>query len=131
MLEAKTISVSIPCPWMTLYETIWQPEVFPRWASGLAESTLEKEGDRWLAKGPEGMVKIRFTEWNEFGIMDHYIDVGADQEVCVPMRVVPNGDGAEVLFTLYRLPGMTDAKFAADAAWVMQDLQALKSLFER
>lgn len=130
MLEAKTISVSISCPWKTLYETIWQPEFFLKWASGLAESTLEKDGDRWLAKGPEGMVRIRFTAWNEFGVMDHYVDVGADQEVCVPMRVIPNAQGAEVLFTLYRQPGMTEEKFNVDAAWVAKDLTTLKSLLE-
>ena len=129
MLEAKTISVSVPCPWKTLYEAIWRPEFFPKWASGLAESALERDDERWLAKAPDGTVnRIRFTAWNEFGIMDHYVDVGADQEIYVPMRVVPNADGAEVLFTLYRQPGMTDEKFDADAAWVAKDLKALKSL---
>lgn len=47
------------------------------------------------------------------------------------MRVVPNGDGSEVVFTLFRQPGMTDEQFAADAAWVAKDLAALKAVFER
>lgn len=46
------------------------------------------------------------------------------------LRVVPNGDGAEVMFTLLRQPGMTDAQFAEDAAWVEKDLAALKSILE-
>jgi hypothetical protein len=130
MLEAKTISISIRHPWQSLYDAIWQPRFFPKWASGLARSTLEQEGDRWKAQGPEGTIKIRFTARNEFGIMDHYVDAGAEQEVYVPMRVIPNAGGAEVLLTLFRQPGMTDEKFAADAAWVEKDLRALKSLFE-
>lgn len=130
MLEARTISVSIHFPWQELYETIWQPEFFPKWASGLAGTTLKREGDRWETEGPEGTVKIRFTAQNEFGIMDHYVDVAADQEVYVPMRVVPNMGGAEVLLTLFRQRGMTDERFEADAAWVEKDLNMLKSLFE-
>jgi len=44
---------------------------------------------------------------------------------------VPNGDGCEVMFTLLKLPGMTDEQFAADAAHVLKDLSTLKSLMER
>jgi hypothetical protein len=47
------------------------------------------------------------------------------------MRVVPNGTGAEVTFLLFRTPDMTDAAFAADAAAVARDLNALKTLLER
>jgi hypothetical protein len=46
------------------------------------------------------------------------------------MRVIPNGSGSEVLFTLVRAPGMTDQEFANDAQQVERDLAALKSLLE-
>jgi hypothetical protein len=36
----------------------------------------------------------------------------------------------EVQFTLFRVPGMNDEKFAADAEWVMRDLSKLKELLE-
>jgi hypothetical protein len=48
-----------------------------------------------------------------------------------PLLVVPNGDGAEVVFTLFRQPEMTDERFAADVAWVERDLTALKAVLER
>jgi hypothetical protein len=129
MLEARTISISIGRPWRELYDAIWQPMIFPRWASGLSRSSLEKDGDAWKAEGPEGRVRIRFTDHNPFGVMDHYVEVGTGTEIYVPMRVIPNGDGAEVLLTLFRQPGMSDAKFQADAEWVARDLLALKALF--
>jgi hypothetical protein len=47
------------------------------------------------------------------------------------MRVVPNADGTELIFTLFRLPGMTDEKFEQDAKLVLTDLMALKNLLER
>ena len=43
-----------------------------------------------------------------------------------PMRVVPNGAGSLVTFTLFRQEGMSDADFARDVGMVESDLQALK-----
>ena len=39
--------------------------------------------------------------------------------------------GAEVLVTLFRQPGMSEAKFSADAEWVLRDLLTLKALVTR
>jgi hypothetical protein len=47
-----------------------------------------------------------------------------------PMRVVPNGDGCEVVFTLRRLPDMSDEDFERDAGLVQADLTRLKQLME-
>lgn len=40
MLPAEPCSVSIACNWQALYERIWRPEFFPKWASALSESDL-------------------------------------------------------------------------------------------
>jgi hypothetical protein len=47
------------------------------------------------------------------------------------MRVVPNGDGSEFIFTLFRQPEMSEEKFAEDRAAVEEDLRTLKELLER
>jgi hypothetical protein len=129
MLEARTISVSINRPWRALYDAIWRPEYFPHWASGLSNAGMQQQGDHWLATGPEGPIRIRFTGHNGFGVMDHHVDLGGGQEVHVPLRVVANDAGAEILLTLFRQPGMSDAGFLADAEWVERDLRKLQSLF--
>jgi hypothetical protein len=131
MLEARTVSVSIARPWDEVYEAIRRPEDFAKWASGLSASPLMQDGDRWTVAGQDGPVRISFTGRNAFGVMDHHVDLGAGPEVHVPMRVVPNGAGAEVLVTVFRRPGMSDEAFAADAAWVLRDLLALKALLTR
>jgi hypothetical protein len=130
MLPARTFSVSIRHDWRTFYERIWRPEFFPEWASGLAQSKLRKEGDQWCADGPEGPIRIRFTPHNEHGVMDHFVDTGAATQVYVPLRVLQNGDGAEVLLTLFRQLDMDEEQFAADARWVNRDLKKLKTLIE-
>ena len=129
MLPARTYSVSIDRDWRALYEEIWQPDYFTKWASGLAESDLRREGDNWAADGPEGQIRIRFTPHNDFGVMDHFVTAGGDSEIHIPLRVVQNGTGAEVMLTLYRQPDMSDERFAADAKWINADLKTLKALF--
>ena len=46
------------------------------------------------------------------------------------MRVIPNGDGCDVVFTVRRRPGMSDADFAADVAAVDADLATLRSVLQ-
>ncbi|SAK75972.1 polyketide cyclase [Caballeronia ptereochthonis] len=130
-METMTIGASIDRDWRELYDAIWHPEVFPTWASGLAQSTLEDHGDHWRARGPEGEVTIRFTGYNAFGVMDHRVDLPGGDQVYVPLRVFQNGAGAEVALTLFRQPGMSDEKFAADAEWVRRDLATLAARYAK
>lgn len=128
MLSSRTLSLTIPRHWLDLYETIWKPEFFPKWASGLTNSTLEPEGNRWRATGPQGTVKIRFTPHNPFGVMDHWVDTGFGKEIYMPMRVIANEQGAEVMVTVYRQPLTSEDKFKQDIEWVSKDLEKLNQL---
>ncbi len=130
LLEARTVSIAIGRAWNDLYEAIWRPESFSRWASGLAKSSLERDGDWWQGEGPAGPVRVCFTGHNAFGVMDHTVDLGGGTEIYVPLRVVPNGGGAEVMLTLFRQPGMSEGDFLADVEWVKWDLLALRELAE-
>jgi hypothetical protein len=47
------------------------------------------------------------------------------------MRLIVNGRGCELLFTLFREPKMSDAQFASDAGFVQRDLNGLKRLLEK
>lgn len=128
-LETRTIGVSIRRPWREVYDFARRPENFARWASGAAKS-LRKEGGEWVADGPEGRAILRFAPRNDFGVLDHTVILASGAEIRVPLRVVPNGRGCEVMLTLFRQPGMTDAVLARDAAWIAEDLAALKALLE-
>jgi hypothetical protein len=131
MFESHTFSIAIGRPWKEVYEAIWRPEVFPTWASGLSKTSLERDGEVWKAEGPAGTVRIRFTDHNPYGVMDHYVDTGSGSVIYVPLRVVSNADGAEVLLTLFRQPEMSEEQFLADAESVRRDLIALKTLLAR
>lgn len=130
MDDVHHISISIARRPSDVYDFASDPRNLPRWASGLARAEVTQEGDEWVADAPFGTVRVRFAPRNPFGVMDH--DVRLDSGVIVhnPMRVVPNGEGSECVFTLIRQPGMSDEQLAADKATLEKDLQTLKALLE-
>jgi hypothetical protein len=126
---SRTISVCINRPADVVYNFASVPENFPRWASGLGIS-ITKINDEWIAETPHGPIKVRFTERNSFGVLDHYVIPESGSQIYIPLGVIANGTGSEIIFTLFRLPDMSDEKLAEDAAWVKRDLNALKTLVE-
>ena len=129
MFESRTLSVRINRDPREVYDFASVPANFPRWATGLGKS-IEKVNDDWIAQTPQGPMKVRFTARNTLGVLDHYVMPEPGVEIYIPMRVIPNGSGSELLFTLFRLSDMSDEKFAEDTEWVMRDLTTLKNLLE-
>lgn len=129
-MTARIIHVSIERPWRTVHAFASKPENMPLWAAGLA-SGLARDGDDWVGDGgPIGKIKVRFAPDNDLGVIDHRVTLETGQSFNNALRVVPNGDGAEVMFTLLRQPEMDDEAFETDAAAIAADLATLKALVE-
>jgi len=127
---AKHISASINRPAAQVYEFASKPENLPKWAAGLSGS-IKKVDEDWIAASPMGKVKVKFAEKNQFGVLDHDVTLLSGVKFYNPMRVFPNNDGSELVFTLYRRPDVADQEFAEDAKAVEKDLAKLKTLLER
>jgi hypothetical protein len=128
--EARALTVRIKRSAAEAYEFLSLPENFPKWASGLGAS-LRRNGDDWVVETPEGPATVRFSERNAYGVLDHQVRLPRGGTVYMPLRVIANGLGCDLVLTLFRRPEMTEAQFAADAEWVMRDLEAAKRLLER
>lgn len=128
MAESLYLSVSIARDAEAAYAFLCVPENFPKWASGLGP--LRRSGEGWVTETPEGPMQVRFSERNAFGVLDHWVTPSSGPTITVPLRVIRNGDGCELVLTLFRQPGMSDERFAADGEWVMRDLMAAKALLE-
>jgi uncharacterized membrane protein len=129
LFEARPITVSIARPADQVYAFAHKPESFPQWAAGLG-ARLTRDGDRWIAHRPDGDVQVRFSPRNGYGVLDHWVTLPDGAEISIPLRVVANGDGAEVTLTLFRTPGMDAARFERDQGMVANDLAKLKALLE-
>jgi len=129
LLKSRTVSVAINCDPATVYEFVSNPENLPKWAKMFCRS-IKKSNGGWIVETPQGPVNVRFSKRNDFGVLDHYVSSAPGVEVFVPMRVVPNGSGSEVLLALFQPVGMSAEKLAEDIRWVEQDLHHLKSIME-
>ncbi len=101
----------------------------PLWAEGLSAG-IRNENGRWITDSPMGVVEVSFLGGVEFGVLDHDVIFPDGTRVHNPLRVLRNDDGAEVVFTLYRLPGVSDDEFESDAELVRADLMRLRDALE-
>lgn len=112
-----------------VYDFVSNLENLPRWASNTFPSIKEVNGE-WVVDTSQGQNKVMLAERNNFGILDHYVKLTSGVEVYVPMRVVKNGDGSEVMLTVFQTPEMTDERYAEDIITVEKDLNHLKTIIE-
>ena len=126
--ESRQISESIDRPAAEVYDYAADPAHLPEWAPGLGSSVENVDG-RWFVETPAGG-RCRFVERNEFGVLDHEVTLPSGDVIYNPMRVVPNGDGCDVVFSLRRLPDMSSEDFERDAGLVQADLTRLKQVLE-
>jgi hypothetical protein len=129
-MKSRTLSLSIACPPERVYAYVRTPANLPEWLTSFCRS-VRKSGDDWFIETTDGAIGIRFVPENEFGILDHSVTLPDGQEILNPMRVMANGTGSEVLFTLFQTLGMSDEQFAQDAGMVEADLRMLKSVLEK
>jgi len=128
-VESRTVSVRINRPLQSAYDFLALPSNWNTWAAGLGKS-IRRAGDEWVAESQDGQLKVRFTPRNAFGVLDHYVKRSSGAEIYVPMRLLANDTGSELLFTLFREPSQSDERLAADLEFVQKDLKVLKAALE-
>ena len=131
--RSEHLSVFIDRRASTVYAFVADPANLPLWASGVS-SGIEQvggPGGDWVSQSPFGPVTIRFAPANPFGVADHDVTVPGGGTTHNPLRVLPEGTGSEVVFTLRDRPGLSEAEFEADARTVVADLTTLKGVLER
>lgn len=129
--ESRHLSVHIARSAGDVYAYAADPAHLPAWAHGLSESISPSgRGGEWVAESPMGRVTVVFAPRNSLGVLDHDVTLPTGETVHNPVRVLPDGPGSEVVFTIGHRPDMTDEEFDRDAATVAADLDRLRQLLE-
>ena len=128
-MKAKTLTIFIERNAGDVYDFVQNPENMPKWAKTFCKS-IKRTGEDWVLMTPQGPARLKITERNDLGVLDHYLTPAPGVDLLVPMRVVPNGRGSEVIFTLFQLPMIPDENFAKDIIKVRTDLRTLKGVME-
>lgn len=130
-MRNRTVSVEIAVPTETVYRCVRDPEQLPLWAAGICKSVTVKDGVWHVDTGTElGTVLLEFCTDNSFGVLDHAVTLPDGVSVLNPMRVLVNGEGSELLFTVFQTAGMSDETFVRDVQAVTRDLKTIKTLLE-
>jgi hypothetical protein len=127
--ETKHISERIDRRPADVYDYVSDPANLPNWARGLGRS-IENVDGRWFVETDSGRVGFAFVERNAYGVLDHVVTLPSGEAIYNPMRVIPDGEGSEVVFSVRRLPDMSDVDFVRDAGLVQADLTRLKQVLE-
>ena len=133
--QTCTLAVSIDAPFDAVVADLADPSAHPRWAreffAGDAVPGDEPGEVRVQVPMMGGLVRMRVDAVRELGVLDLYLaPEGAPYGPAVPIRVLHNGDGADVLFTLSRAPGMPQEAWEAGTASMARELDALKDRLE-
>ncbi|MFJ8866841.1 SRPBCC family protein [Streptomyces sp. NPDC102473] len=128
--ETRHLSIRIDRPAGQVYAYASEPSHLPAWAAGLGASIEETDG-QWIADSPMGRVVVDFAPRNDFGVLDHHVTLPSGETVYNPVRVIADGPGCEVVFTLRRRPGVSAEEFRRDEAAVSADLATLKRIAEQ
>ncbi|GAA2688751.1 SRPBCC family protein [Actinoplanes palleronii] len=130
-IDSRHVTEHIDRPARVVYEYAADPANLAHWAAGLGASIRRAEG-RWLVDVPDGggTAEVVFVARNDLGVLDHEVHLPTGEIVYMPVRVIADGDRAEIVFTVRRAPGMTDDEYDRDAAAVARDLSVLKKILE-
>jgi hypothetical protein len=128
-VKTRLLSATIDASPERVYAFAADPLNLPKWAAGLGRSISRIDG-RWMVETPNGVVTVEFAPKNALGVLDHTVTLPDGAKVFLPIRVVANGTGSELVFVLFQTAGMSDAEFERDAGMVAADLRTLKRLLE-
>ena len=113
--RSETRTISIAAPPRAVLDVVGDPRRFPDWAPAFARS-VRPEGDDWLVNTGTGEARVRVVVAAEQGTVD-VLDAGR-----------PNGEGSELVFTLFFPDDAAEQGIAQQMATVEDELRAARSL---
>lgn len=135
MFETKTLTVSIDASFETVFNDLSEPTTHPEWAVEFFHGKAERRGDgEIVANVPRmgGAVRIKVDSDVSSGVIDVFLAPGEQAFGSpIPVRLLENGSGVDVLWTLARSPGMPDTAWTEGLNSMQAELQKLKARHEK
>jgi hypothetical protein len=128
-MESRHVSRVISASPQIVYDFAANVDNLPKWAAGLAQTEVTREGGTLWVESPMGRVSIRFIAPNDFGVLDHDVTLPSGVTVTNPVRVIAHPEGAEIVFTARQFD-LTDDEFDRDTRLIGEDLDRLRRLVE-
>jgi len=130
-MRADTQTVTIPVQAAEVFRFLADPANLPKWAVGFCHTIRpDADGEHWLAQTAQGEVRVRYRTDPATGVIDYHLAPAPGVELVAHSRVVPNGEGAEYVFTQFQAPGTPDAVFESQVEALREELVVLRALLK-
>ena len=129
-MNSDTQSITINCDFGKLYDFISEPVNIPEWIPQFCTS-VEHNGDGWVAQTAAGKVKLFCKSNREFGIIDYEFKPVLPIKLMLHSRIIPNSKGCVFVITHFKLPFASDEIFEKQKDKVIQQLGTLKKFMEK
>jgi hypothetical protein len=123
--HSETRTIAIGTPPADVHAFISNPDNFPRWAPGFA-SAVRRDGEQWIVTSAQGDAAIVMAADRDAGTVD--VLRAHDRTRGAFLRVLPNGTGSEILFTLFFAPERPVEAVAAQMRVVEDELDTIRRL---
>lgn len=123
--RSKTLTAALPEDSQAIFAWIADPENLPQWHSAFCRS-VRRENGRWMVESPRGLLGIRFIRDDRALVLDWIVRFDDGQELTTAIRVLPNGDGSEIVVTLLKPAGFSEAAFQEQFRWIESALRELR-----
>jgi hypothetical protein len=133
--ESHCLTITIDAPFESVCSDLSDPSTHPHWATEFFSDTAAVPvGDgtyRLTAPMMGGAVLARTEARPSLGVIDLFLAPdGAPFGEPLPIRVIRNGSGVDVLWTLSRPDGLPDQAWHSGVASMQRELQALRRRHE-
>jgi hypothetical protein len=132
-MKSNTQSITIDREAERVFRFVAEPRNLPRWASTFAPQIVPAGDDQWVVPSPAGDVLIHFDADDERHTVDFHMKPVVPTpgvEGSAASRVVPNGAGAEYVFTMFQFEGMPDEIWHGQLEELPRELARLKQAVE-
>ena len=134
VFESKTLTITINAPFKKVMSDLADPMTHPEWATEFFSGSAEKtDYDYVLVPVPMmgGIIKFKVEADILLGNLDLYL-TPQDSDFGTPLqvRIIKNGDGVDILWTLLRFPGVSDSDWERGLISMSKELVALKKRLE-
>lgn len=129
-MKAKTLNSTIRCSPTQAIEFLSDVQNLPTWHRSFCRS-VEKGPEGWRVQTHRSKISVRVLRDDRSGVVDFLFRFAPDFEWLVPTRVLPNGDGSEIILTLIQPDGTSETDYQRHLQWGFEALRELRKKLEQ
>jgi hypothetical protein len=130
LFHFDTISVSIDAKPEAVYEFVADLNNWKQF-SDFGKNIEQVSQTEWLAHTSQGDVRVIPKFDKDKLLLDSICIIASGEKQFIPYRVLPNGDGSELMMTNQQTASVSDADYKEQLGWMRTELQTIKSILER